>query len=346
MIKKVLKDDLFFSMTWDYLNIFLPVQHQDSPKTAKSYEDGLTVFRRYVTDVRSVPMEKFRFEDLTYDFVLDYRVYLVDKGYKPSTVNHRLAVISAYMKYAATKRTALNQIYLNISEVPYVTVPSRIREIIEDKETVKKFLASPGCSSKGIRDQMILVLLYDTAIRADELVGLNYSDVSILSDEPYIRVRGKGDKERIVALSEKTVPLVKQYIRLFHKEPEKKLVPFIYTVLKGSINRMSVRNVERIVKKYADIVRKENPDIPDSVYPHMLRRTRVCGWYRDGVPIETIAVILGHADTKTTRKSYAHPSVEMLRKQMEPGTDAEPDVPEPEPLWKNDSELARLCGIR
>ncbi|MBR2259708.1 MAG: tyrosine-type recombinase/integrase [Blautia sp.] len=109
---------------------------------------------------------------------------------------------------------------------------------------------------------------------------------------------------------------------------------------------MSERNVERIVKKYADIVRKENPDIPDSVYPHMLRRTKASGWYRDGVPIETIAVILGHSDAKTTRKSYASPSVEMLRKQMDSGTDAEPDFSEETPLWKNDSELARLCGIK
>lgn len=111
---------------------------------------------------------------------------------------------------------------------------------------------------------------------------------------------------------------------------------------------MSERNVERIVKKYADIVRKENPDMPMKVYPHMLRRTRASGWYRDGVPIETIAVILGHADAKTTRKSYASPSVEMLRSSMASGTEAEPDFSDSEetPMWKNESELARLCGIR
>ncbi len=93
MKKRILKEELFFSMTWDYLNVFLPVQHRDSPKTAESYADGLTIFRRYVTDIRKIPMERFRFEDLTYDFMLDYRVHLVEKGYKANTVNHRLAVI-------------------------------------------------------------------------------------------------------------------------------------------------------------------------------------------------------------------------------------------------------------
>ena len=346
MNKKVLKEDLFFSMTWDYLNVFLPVQHRDSPKTAASYEDGLTVFRRYVTDVRAIRMDQFRFEDLTYDFLLDYRVYLVNKGYKANTVNHRLAVITAYMKYAATKRTALYQIYMNISEVPYVTVPSRIREIIEEKDSIRELLAAPGPSEKGIRDQVILVMLYDTAIRADELIGLNLADVNISADDPYLRICGKGDKERIVALTEKVIPLIRQYISIYHKDLRKCSNPFVYTVIKETMGRMSERNVERIVQKYADIVRQKGFLLPEKVYPHMLRRTRASGWYRDGVPIETIAVILGHSDAKTTRKSYASPSVEMLRKQMEAGADAEPEAYKEKPLWKDDAELARLCGIR
>jgi integrase len=80
----------------------------------------------------------------------------------------------------------------------------------------------------------------------------------------------------------------------------------------------------------------------------LLRRTRSTGWYSDGVPIEVIAVILGHSDTKTTRKSYARPSVEMLRQQMSKGNTPELEIREDEvePLWKNDEELTRLCGIR
>ena len=346
MNRNVLKDDLFFSMTWDYLNVFLPVQHRDSPQTAKSYEDGLSIFRRYVTDERMIPMDKFRFQDLTYDFLLDYREYLVGKDHKPSTVNHRLAVISTYMRYAASRRTSLFQIYLNISEVPYVTVPSKIREIIEDSETIKAYLSAPGTSEKGIRDQMILVMLYDTAIRVEELTGLDLSDININADEPYIRVRGKGDKERVISLSEKAVPLVRQYIAIFHKDLKKRTEPFFYTIIHGNVCRMSVRNVERIVQKYADKIRPKYPDIPSNVYPLMLRRTRATGWYRDGVPIETIAVILGHSETKTTRKSYASPSVEMLREHMKAGVEAEPEIISEEPLWKNDAELARLCGIR
>lgn len=346
---KVLSENLFFSMTSDYLEKYIPNQHQDSPQTKKAYTDALTVFRRYVTDVSGIPMDKFKFTDLTYDFLLDYRDYLSQK-YKPRTINHRLAAIIAYMKYVAIRRTEYSQIYLNVLDVPLVTVPSRIREIVEDKEPLTKLLDAPDSSKLGIRDKTILVLLYDTALRADELLQLNLSDVRIDVDEPYIRIHGKGDKERTVGLSDKTVPILKQYIPLFHKFRTDRSFPFIYTCIKGNIDRMSERNVERIVKKYGDIVRKEYPDLPNVIYPHMLRRTRITGWYRDGVPIETIAVIAGHASTKTTRKSYAIPSVKMLREGMSTGngTDALPDASEEkeEALWKNDSELALLCGLR
>lgn len=349
MKRKYLKETLFFSMTWDYLNVFLPSQHQDSPLTVKAYTDGLTVFRRYLSDEQRFSIEKFRFEDLTYDFLLDYRIFLEENGYKPNTVNHRLTVICAYMRYAAIRRPELTQIYMNVAEVPYVTVPSQIRDIIEDAEAVSMLLSAPGTSRIGIRDQIILVILYDTAIRADELIGLNLSDVVFTGEEPYLRIHGKGDKERVVPLTDLSIPLIRQYISLYHPNHRDNEVPFIYTVIKGKTDRMSERNVERIVKKYGDIVRKAIPDIPEHIYPHMLRRTRATGWYRDGVPIETIAVILGHSSTQTTRKSYARPSVEFLRKEMEKGKQTGQggeEMEEEVPLWKDDTELARLCGIR
>ena len=344
----ILKPSLFFSMTWDFLNAYIPSQHQDSKKTAKSYTDALTIFRRYLTDTRKIPIEKFEFKDLTYDFLLDYRIFLEDEGYKPATVNHRLTVVTTYLKYAASRSTDIYQIYMNAAEVPYVTVPSRIRDMIESTEAVAALLSAPGTSKLGVRDQIILVILYDTAIRADELLSLELKDVNLSADSPYLRIRGKGDKERFVALSPKTMPLLEQYIRMFHPDQRRRDRPFIYTTVKGMTAPMSERNLERIVEKYGRIIKSDFPDVPDKVTPHMLRRTRATGWYRAGVPIETIALILGHADAKTTRKSYAKPSVEMLKEDMSKGSDTGiiSNGYNEEPLWKDDEELARRCGVR
>ena len=347
-MKPLLDYSLFFSMTRDYLRVYLPSQHQDSPKTEKAYEDGLTIFRRYLTDVLGISISVFKFSDITYDFLLDYRIYLENQNYKPNTVNHRLAVIMSYLRYAASRKVELTQIYLKVLEVPYVTVPQRIREIIEDKNALRSLLAAPSPSKKGIRDQIILVILYDTAIRAEELINLNLSDINITAEEPFVRIRGKGDKERLVPLSDNTVPLIKQYISIYHSKQNDRSVPFIYTVIKGSVYRMSERNVERIVQKYADMVRPEYPSLPKKVYPHMLRRTRLTGWYRSGIELETVAVLAGHSDIKTTRKSYTVPSVEMLRNKTN-NKDEEVNVNsncEVQPIWKDDNELATLCGVR
>lgn len=344
MKRKILKENLFFSMTWDYLNIFLPSQNQKSNKTVKAYCDALTIFRRYVSEECKLSIEEFEFEKLTYDFILDYRIFLENKGYKPKTVNHRISVIAAYIKYVAMKKTELMQIYLNVSEVPYVKETQEIKEIIENPEALQVLLSSPKPSKIGIRDQIIMTILYDSAIRADELINLDLLDVNINNDVPYLRIYGKGSKERIVPISENTVLLIQNYIRIYHASGRSS--PFIYTIINGRKNRMSERNIERILEKYGDIVREIYSDIPARIHPHMLRRTRATGWYRDGVPIETIAVLLGHSNIQTTRKSYAKPSAEMLKSEISKSDTPLIEELSEKTLWENDDELARLCGLR
>ena len=118
--------------------------------------------------------------------------------------------------------------------------------------------------------------------------------------------------------------------------------PLIYTEIKGCKGRMSVGNVERIIKKYVEELRPTHPDLPKTVYPHMFRRTRSTNLYQDGVELELISRILGHSSTETTR-IYAVPSMEMMRKAMESGTLA---VNEEQQWPDNDDEIARLCGLR
>lgn len=102
-------------------------------------------------------------------------------------------------------------------------------------------------------------------------------------------------KERMAPLSEEAVPLIKAYLAEYHGNRPAVNSPFIYTVQHEQVSRMSERNIERIVKKYADLIRDKHPDLPKTVYPHMLRRTHATGLYRDGVAIEAIASTLGHA---------------------------------------------------
>jgi len=345
-MKSTLNKDLFFSMTLDFLDIYIPQSHNSS-KTRKTYQDGLTIFRRYVTDEKHISLKTFTFAQCTFDFVLDYRNWLLDvKGYKKSTVNSRLSAIKTYLCYAAAKDVSLQQVQLSIAEVPFLRIPKEIRPIIEEQETLKALLDAPPNTRTGCRDTMILSILFDAMIRADELIHLDLKDVRIDAEYPYLFIHGKGDKERTVALSDGMVPLIQAYIKEYFEVDADKTHPFIYTTIHGVEHRMSERNVERIVKKYADIIRKDHPDLPDTVYPHMFRRTRGTGLYRDGVPIEAIAVAMGHASVQTTKNHYAFPSLKQKKAVMEQGNGLVISKKEEQEWPDDDEEFAKLCGLR
>ena len=345
-MKKELNKPLFFSMTLDFLEKYIPQAH-NSKRTKKTYKDGLTIFRRYVTDEKHISLREFSFSDCTFGFVLDYRNWLLDvKKYEKSTVNNRLAAVKAYLLYAASRDISLQQVYLSVSDVPFLRLPKVIRPIIENTETIRALLDAPPNTRLGCRDTLILSMLFDTMIRADELIQLDIKDVRINVDIPYLFIHGKGDKERTVTFSEALVPLIKAYLEEFFDGNPDNTHPFFYTKNHGEETRMSERNIERIVKKYADIVRRDHPDLPPTVYPHMFRRTRGTRLYRDGVPIEAIAVAMGHASTQTTKDHYAFPSLEQKKAVMEHGEGLVISKKE-EREWPDDeNEIARLCGLR
>ena len=101
---------------------------------------------------------------------------------------------------------------------------------------------------------------------------------------------------------------------------------------------MSERNVQRIVHKYADQFRQEHQSLPDKVYPHMFRRTKATNLYRDGVPLEMIAALLGHEHLDTTR-IYTIPSQKQLSNAINKGPAASNDEA---PIWKDPDKKDQL----
>jgi site-specific recombinase XerD len=340
MTKKMDKE-LFFSKTREYLDNYLTVQRGKSPHTVNSYRDALTVFRRYVHEEKGLSIMKFHFEDCTRDLILDFIAYLKQNGYAESSCNQRLSALKAYLWYVSDDDILLQPITLSISRIPFLREPKLIRPVVPD-DALAAILSAPKNSKIGIRDTTIMVILYDSAIRLDELRSLKISDLNIASDNPYLRIHGKGDKERIVTVTDKTVSHLLLYMKYYHSDTTDRNQSLFYTVIKEHRSTMSPGNVERIVKKYADQVRANYPEMPEKVYPHMMRRTRATNLYQDGVELELVSRILGHSSTQTTR-IYATPSVEMLREAME----NQNEVPDEKPLWEGkEEELARLCGLR
>lgn len=334
-------EKLFFSRTLQYLDNYLPRQLGRSPETIRSYRDSLSAFRKYLYEVKGISIAKFTFQECTKDLLLEYCAYLKEQGNSAATCNVRLAAIKTYVQFVSDDDISLQSIALQISKVPSMKIPKREKKLITN-EGLAAILSRPKVTKIGMRDKTIMILLYDSAVRVSELTGLRINDVDF--NTLSIHIRGKGNKERSVAITEKTASHLNQYISLYHSdkgEPEDYL---FFTVIKGKVGCISTSTVERILQKYADEARIEYPDIPERVYPHLFRAERATHLYRDGVDSIMISKILGHSSIETT-KIYALPSMDQMREAMnkvEMPTDAAE-----KPLWEGDEdEMARICGLK
>lgn len=270
MRNKKVNQGLFFSRTCDYLNHYLPDQALKSDHTIETYRNALTIFRRYVTNEKQISLRKFRFEDCTHDFFLDYIAFLKESGCAARTCNNRLAAIRAYLWYVADGDISLQSIALTASKVPFLRVPKRTRETIGEDDFVA-LLAAPPNTKIGLRDRTIMILLYDSAIRVSELLELKVQSLNTMTSAPYIRVHGKGDKERIVAITDKTIAHLNAYMDKYHPNRSREL-PLFYTVIRGQMGTMSPGNVERILK---NMQTKSAPSIP------ICRSKYIHTWYAE-----------------------------------------------------------------
>ena len=335
------KKELFFSHTLDFLTDYLPKRMGRSPETQRSYKDSLTHFRKYLLNERGLSIAKFCFDDCTKELLIDFCSYLKNNGNSPATCNARLAAIKSYVQYASDNDISLQSVALRVSKTKGMKIPKREKELLSP-QALSALFNQPKDTKIGIRDRTIMILLYDSAIRVSELVNLRLNDVNLNSLS--IHVIGKGNKERTVAITEKTAGHLSKYISIYHcLEPTKDSYLF-FTVIKGKVDHISTGTVERILQKYADEARLSCPDMPMKVYPHLLRAERATHLYRDGVDPIMISKILGHAQLETT-KIYALPSIDQMREAMN-------RVPVPvemdeTPIWEGtEDEMARQCGLR
>ena len=191
-----------------------------------------------------------------------------------------MAAIRSYLWYVADGEISMQSIALGASKVPFIKGTQKVKETIKPDD-LAALLAAPSDRSKiGIRDKTILILLYDSAIRVSELRELTLESLKLNETIPYIRVHGKGDKERIVSITDKTVEHLKRYIKIYHSETNGDY-PLFYTVIKGNLSAMSTGNVERILNKYAEKIRPDHPGhaFIDPVLNHRNTYFEIVGYF-------------------------------------------------------------------
>lgn len=238
------------------------------------------------------------------------------KKYADKTCNLRLTAIHALLEYAASENsTDLMAIYLEACSVKGVRVTSSPIEYFESVQ-LRSLLSAPDTKTKtGRRNQMMLILYYDTAARISELLELSISQLHLDADVAYLTILGKGRKYRNIPLMEKTVNHLRNYLNVFHQDTSVDS-PLFYARSHGVIHPLSHDTIEKMLKKYSKMCIDNGVSMPERPHCHMIRKTRAMDLYKSGMPLAHIQQLLGHENMTTTSGFYAFASIEALSKSM------------------------------
>jgi integrase/recombinase XerD len=270
---KAIQDE-FFNAVRNYLTIYLPRQKACSAHTIKAYSETINLLRIFMEEQKHVQFTKITFSILNKEVISEYLDWVEQvRGCSVSTRNYRLAVIKAFFKYAGMENPSLIAPYMQLKRIPNKKMPTAPVAFLSE-QALKTLLAEPDRSQKrGLRNGFMMIFLYDTGARIQELLDLKVKDVSLSSNVPFVYLTGKGQKTRAVPLQEKTIKHLLNYLSHFHPEKARDEERYLfYTVIHGRHCRMSEDNVAAFVKNYGISAREKCPEVPDRVYPHLFRQ--------------------------------------------------------------------------
>lgn len=339
-----------FSMIHDYLLVALPKEQKCSENTIRSYRKSLELLLDFVKEKKRKSLSELSFEDIDRNIVADFLDYLeTDRNCSVSTRNHRLHCIRSFYRYAAQEDITVVKHFTELQKVKKARQEKPLVEHMSET-AIQAIISQPNTMTDiGKRDAFLMLFLYRTGIRVQELVDIRLADVR-LGNHPHITVCGKGSKVRSIPLREDTVRNLKSYLELFHSGKTMYDSDFLfYTIRNGCRKRMTEDNVRYLTQKYGVSARKECLEVPEKVHPHLFRHSLAMTLYRNGVDLSLVSQWLGHSCIETTLV-YARADTEMKRQAIEKAVPEESEIKKflnPERYTVNDEALLKqLCGLR
>ena len=336
-----LKNDstMFYRYCWEFLHVYLPERMGRSQYTVESYIDSLTIFKNFLVEIKHIKIESFKFTDCTIELLFQFMDWLSNNGNTNSTINHRITGIRGYVYFATTKDVSLNFLYSQLCKIKPLKSKKLEKETVSEKQ-LALILKQAEDNEKGIRNRVMLLTLYETAMRVSELSSLTLSCLMINRDSPFITVHGKGNKERHIPISDKLAKILSKYIEQYKDSNSTWLFSSFH---RGEQLPLSQRSIQDILSRYSVKARSIDSSIPIKVHPHMLRRSRATDLYQHGLAIELVSSLLGHEHISTSL-IYAKPSIAQLRKEIEKSIPE--DAYKQQPKWKKDKNFIKSLGLR
>jgi len=272
------------------------IEKNQSQRTLVNYAHYLERFMKFTGDVE--------INAIDLEMVKKYRLHLnrLAPALSVKTQNYHIIALRAFLKYAAKRDwKTLEPEKIELSKIPQRTVEYLTREELE-----MLFRAVSTSKITGLRNRAILELLYSTGLRISELVGLNRDQVNL--DRGEFQVRGKGQKMRIVFLSERAKMWLTEYMSarndnleplfLNHRRPRTQKGEELDT--KGERRRLTAYTIQEMVRTTAYMA-----GIVKKVTPHTLRHSFATELLINGADIRSVQEMLGHSSITTTQ-IYTH----------------------------------------
>lgn len=267
-----------------------------SEHTTNGYLNDLYEFLEYINN-KGIK----KFNNVTYQDLRLYINYLFNQGYSNKTISRLISSLRSFFKYLKKEELIDNNPCTLISNPK---LDKKLPKYLNFEETERLLNAFNIDTIEGIRDSLILEILYSTGIRVSELVNIKCSDIS-LSNKTII-VNGKGSKQRIVYFGEKCLKKLELYMKKSYNELNVNNAE--YLLLSKTGKKLNDRTVREIIDRASSIA-----GIKMKISPHVLRHTFATHMLSDGADLRTVQELLGHENLSTTQ-IYTHLTNEEIRR--------------------------------
>ena len=296
-----------------FLSHYLPVQKGLSTNTIAAYRDAIKLLLCYAADTVRKPVDTLAVEDMAEKVVLGFLDYVQEvRSCSATTRNARLAAVHSLFAFIAREQPELLAQCQRIRAIPLKRTEHKSVDYLEENEMQAIIDSIEKHSRTAVRDQALLLLLYNTGARVSEIVELKVSDLR-LDGTSQVELLGKGRKHRACPLWPETVAALRAYLK--QRIPKQPATEHLFLNANGvRITRFGIRH---ITAKYATAAQHRSPSIKTkTVSPHTIRHTTAMHLLRSGNDINMVSYWLGHVDINTTH-IYLEIDMEMKKKMLE-----------------------------
>ena len=328
-----------------FLTEYVPFQKGQSKNTCKSNETALSLYVSFLENVQKIRSGTLSGDCFSRDMIEKWVLWLRGNRHcTPETCNVRLASIRAFLEYAGGKEVSMLHLSQAASGIPRMKgIKRKVSGM--SRGAVQALMEAPDTSTPtGRRDLALIVTIYGTAARLDEVLSLKVKNLHIYAKEPFATIIGKGNKIRSIYLLPKAVAHLERHLKEFHgRDPDPDAYVF-YSRNKGKYGKLSQTAVSSQLKIHAKAAHELCVDVPLNIHAHQLRHAKASHWLEDGMNIMQISLLLGHEQLQTT---MIYLDVTLEQKALALGTLENEHDRALQKKWKgNEASLSAFCGLK